>query len=297
LADRQAALRAILVLAGAESVEAAEHRLGVAAERARHAANLAEAEAKLLEAGDLRPLPALREEVAAVPVEAISGRIEQAAQRRKEAQVAAQDAAATASALAQQMKQRAEETGATDAAADQQSAIATIGRVLEEALVNHVAAEMLDRALAAVERDGESETLRRIGEIFKTLTGGAYSRVLTEIGDDNVTRLILIQRDFPDERQSVRELSEGTRDQLYLALRLAAIETHAATGPPLPFIGDDILQTFDDGRALAAMQVLMEISQSVQVILLTHHPHVLDLAARLPTDSVHMSRIGMVAAL
>jgi uncharacterized protein YhaN len=191
------------------------------------------------------------------------------------------------------MKQKAQETDATDAMADQQSAIAMIGRVLEEALVNHVAAEMLDRALAAVEREGESETLRRIGELFRTLTGGAYSRVLTEIGDDNVTRLTLIQRDFPDERQSVRELSEGTRDQLYLALRLAAIETHAASAPPLPFIGDDILQTFDDGRALAAMRVLGEISQKVQVILLTHHRHVLDLAAQLPSNSVHRSEIGM----
>ena len=295
LLDRRAALQAILALVGASTVEAAEHRLGLAAERARHAASLAEAEAKLREAGDLRPLPELREEVAAVSSDEIPGRIDRAAQHRKEAQAAAQEAAATASALHQQMKQKAEDTGATDAAADQQSAIATIGRVIEEALVSHVAAEMLDRALAAVERDGEPELLRRIGELFKTLTGGTYSRVLTEIGDDNVTRLTLMQRDFPDERQSIAELSEGTRDQLYLALRLAAIEAHADSAPPLPFIGDDILQTFDDDRALAAMRVLGEISQKVQVILLTHHRHVLDLAAQLPAGSVHICRIGAAA--
>lgn len=127
------------------------------------------------------------------------------------------------------------------------------------------------------------------------MTGGAYTRVLTEIGDDNVTRLILLQHDFPDERQCVRELSEGTRDQLYLALRLAAIEEHAAVTPSLPFLGDDILQTFDDDRALAAMQVLQQISRRVQVILLTHHRHVLDLAARLPSGSVHICRIGGVS--
>jgi uncharacterized protein YhaN len=104
-----------------------------------------------------------------------------------------------------------------------------------------------------------------------------------------------MQRDFPDERQSVQELSEGTRDQLYLALRLAAVEAHAAVAPSLPFIGDDILQTFDDDRALAAMRVLGEISQRVQVILLTHHRHVLDLAARLPADTVHICRLGATA--
>jgi uncharacterized protein YhaN len=292
LAERQAALRAILLLAGAETVEDAERRLALAAERARHAAGLAEADAKLREAGDLLPLAQLREEVAAIPPEEIPGRIDAADHRRKAAQAAAQEAAATASSLAQQMRQAQEDTRTADAAADQQAAVATIGRVLEEALVHHVAAEMLDQALAAVEQQGESALLRRIGTLFSQLTRGVYSRVLTEIGEDNVTRLILLQRDHPEERQSVRELSEGTRDQLYLALRLAAIEQHAQVAPPLPFIGDDILQTFDDDRALAAMRVLQQVSLQVQVILLTHHRHVLDLAAQLPPGTVHVCRIG-----
>jgi uncharacterized protein YhaN len=193
------------------------------------------------------------------------------------------------------MKHAEGDTAARDAAADQQAAVATIGRVLEEALVHHLAAEMLDRALAAVERDSEPTLLRRISGLFSRLTSGAYARVLTETDDAGPPRLTLLQRDYPDERQSVQELSEGTRDQLYLALRLAAIEEHAASAPPLPFIGDDILQTFDDDRALAAMQVLREVSETVQVILLTHHRHVLDLAARLPAGAVHVCRIGVMA--
>ncbi len=297
LADRQGAQQAILVLSGAPTVEAAEQRLALAAERARHAANLAQAEAELRKAADHRSLTALRAEAAAVPVEEIEVRAERAAGRRQDAQAAAQEAAASASALTQQMKQTAEATTATDAAADQQAAVATLGRVLEEALVHQVAGDMLDRALAAVERDGEPALLRRIGTLFSQLTEGAYSRVLTEIGDDNATRLSLLQRDYPHEQQSVRDLSEGTRDQLYLALRLAAIEAHAASAPPLPFIGDDILQTFDDDRALAAMRVLGVISEKVQVILLTHHPHVLALAARLPAGSVHTCRIGVGAVV
>ena len=291
-ADRQAALRAILLLAGADTVEEAKVRLVLAADRARHVADLAAAEAELVKAGDSRSLAALREEAAAIPAEDIQQSVERSAQRRNEAQAAAQEAAATASALAQQMRQAADATGATDAAADQQAAVATIGRVLEDALAHHVAAEMLERALTAVERDTEPALLRRISALFSTLTNGVYARVLTEVGDDTLTRLSLVQRDFPDERQSVRDLSEGTRDQLYLALRLAAIEAHTAGAPALPFIGDDILQTFDDDRALAAMRVLGEISQSVQVILLTHHRHVLDLASRLPAGSVHVCRIG-----
>ncbi len=50
----------------------------------------------------------------------------------------------------------------------------------------------------------------------------------------------------------VRGLSDGTRDQLYLALRLASLEHHARTGEPMPLILDDILIHFDDDRARAA---------------------------------------------
>jgi uncharacterized protein YhaN len=293
LADRQAALQAILLLVGADTAEAAEHRLALASDRALHAANLLNAETKLAEASDLKSLSELRHEAATIPAEEIPGRIDSASRRRTDAHAAAQEAAALASALTQQTKQVEEATGATDAVADQQAAVATISRVMEEALVNHLAAEMLDLALAAVERDSEPRLLRRIGTLFSTLTGGTYERVLAETGDDSRARLILIQSDFPDERQSVKELSEGTRDQLYLALRLATIEEHAANASPLPFVGDDILQTFDDDRALAAMRVLQDFSENVQVVLLTHHRHILDLAARLPAGSVHVSRIGM----
>ena len=90
----------------------------------------------------------------------------------------------------------------------------------------------------------------------------------------------------------MRDLSEGTRDQLYLALRLAAIEAHAQGSPVLPFIGDDILQTFDDNRALATMRVLCELSATTQVILLTHHRHLVELASRLPSGAVHLVRLG-----
>ncbi len=293
LDDRQDELHAILGLIGAADVEEADERLLLAAERARHAANLAEAQTKLAEAGDLLPVDTLRAEAAAVPADEIARLIQEAEQRRDIAQHAAQAAAASVAALSQQMTRDQEATEAVDAAADQQAAVARLGRVLEEALLYHLAAEMLGASLAAVEKDSEPAMLRRIGALFGALTGGAYMRVLTEPDDAGAARLSLIQSDFPDERQAAGDLSEGTRDQLYLALRLAAIELHVASAPPLPFIGDDILQTFDDTRALAALRVLADVSQTVQVILLTHHRHVLDIAAQLPAGSVHVCRAGV----
>jgi uncharacterized protein YhaN len=73
-------------------------------------------------------------------------------------------------------------------------------------------------------------------------------------------------------------LSTATRDQLFLALRLATLEHHAAHTEPLPFVLDDILVEFDDDRARAALAALGELAGKTQVILFTHHSRLVELA-------------------
>ncbi|HAY28141.1 MAG TPA: hypothetical protein DCY47_11715, partial [Candidatus Accumulibacter sp.] len=63
------------------------------------------------------------------------------------------------------------------------------------------------------------------------------------------------------------------------ALRLAAIEGHLDNGEPLPVIVDDITIQFDDAAAAATFRVLAELSQRTQVLFLTHHEHLLDVAS------------------
>jgi uncharacterized protein YhaN len=73
-------------------------------------------------------------------------------------------------------------------------------------------------------------------------------------------------------------MSEGSRDQLYLALRLAALEIQIAQGFNMPLIADDLFINFDDRRAEAGLKVLGDLSRSMQVIFLTHHDHLVPLA-------------------
>ena len=73
-------------------------------------------------------------------------------------------------------------------------------------------------------------------------------------------------------------MSEGTRDQLYLALRLAYLEDYAARSEPAPFIGDDLFLTFDDARTAHGLEALAALGGEIQPILFTHHRHVADLA-------------------
>jgi uncharacterized protein YhaN len=73
-------------------------------------------------------------------------------------------------------------------------------------------------------------------------------------------------------------MSEGTRDQLYLALRLAYLEECADRTEPIPFIGDDPVTSFDDKRTTQGLKALAATGTHIQPILFTHHHHVVELA-------------------
>ena len=84
----------------------------------------------------------------------------------------------------------------------------------------------------------------------------------------------------------IEGLSDGTRDQLYLALRLAALETHLDKAHPLPFIADDLFINYSDGRSRAGRAALGELSRKTQVIFLTHHEHLIPVVQEvLGTDA------------
>lgn len=76
-------------------------------------------------------------------------------------------------------------------------------------------------------------------------------------------------------------MSDGTRDQLYLALRLASLEQQLEVGEPIPFVLDDILVGFDDSRSRACLVALSELAIKTQVLLFTHHEAVATMAREL----------------
>lgn len=99
--------------------------------------------------------------------------------------------------------------------------------------------------------------------------------LITQPGDKGD---VLVARESASVLKRVEALSEGTRHQLYLALRMAGYPelTRGRQAPPL--ILDDILSSSDDPRIGAMLPALAELAQEVQVIVLTHHAHVLDIA-------------------
>jgi len=117
--------------------------------------------------------------------------------------------------------------------------------------------------------------LQRASTLFAQLTLGRFAR-LTPDFEVTPPRLIALRPD--GERVHIDGLSEGTRDQLFLALRLAALELHIASDRSLPFIADDLFVNFHDSRSRAGLAALGELARRTQVIFLTHHEHLVDVA-------------------
>ena len=92
-------------------------------------------------------------------------------------------------------------------------------------------------------------------------------------------------------------LSDGTADQLFLSLRLAAIELYldqyiAVSKETMPIILDDILVNFDDNRTIATLDCLAKLSEKSQVILFTHHQHLEELAKKCKNhDKIFFQRM------
>jgi uncharacterized protein YhaN len=114
--------------------------------------------------------------------------------------------------------------------------------------------------------------------LFSTLTGGSFAGLGQDFDNDDTPRLV--GRRASGELISLEALSEGTRDQLYLALRLAYLEDYATRTEAVPFIGDDLFTSFDDDRTAKGLAALAAIGERVQSILFTHHRHVVEIARR-----------------
>ncbi|MBF0109506.1 MAG: AAA family ATPase [Magnetococcales bacterium] len=134
---------------------------------------------------------------------------------------------------------------------------------------------LLQRVIERFQEQNQDPVLHGAARYFRELTAGSF--VDLRLDHDG-------QRHFfhgvrpGGERVRVEGMSAGTRDQLFLALRLGAMESLNEGHQPMPLILDDLLVHFDDHRAAAALKILSGLER--QVIYFTHHPHLLELAHR-----------------
>lgn len=151
-------------------------------------------------------------------------------------------------------------------------------------------ARLLGTAIERHREASQDPLLARAGELFRLLTGGTF----IELGStyDEGDHPVLVGKRARGESVRVEGLSEGTRDQLYLALRLAYVESYAAKLEPPPFIADDIFVTFDDERTAHGIEALVDIGKHVQCLLFTHHRRTMEIAAERLGESAEIIELS-----
>lgn len=160
---------------------------------------------------------------------------------------------------------------AVDAAADAEAAKADMKAEAEVYVLKRVQWFLLRRAVDRYREHRQAPLLTRAGALFDNLTLGRFVDLHIDY-EAPTPRLLGVRAD----RQTfvpIDGMSEGTTDQLFLALRLAAVEQSNAAGVRIPFIADDLFVNFDDDRAKAGLNVLSELAASTQILFFTHHVH------------------------
>ncbi|WP_406297506.1 AAA family ATPase [Embleya sp. NBC_00888] len=284
VARAEGELAALVEAAGAADADELRASVG-------RSARLRAIEDALVEHGALLS-PELEQEAARHDPEELDVAIEDAARRVEEAE-AAYAAAGEELGRCRQIVRDLERESVAAARAQEEVAgtVATIAEDTEEFVRLRLAREVLLRCMEDYRKQNQAPVLARAEEVFTALTAGRFDRLLVETDGRKGAPVLRARRAGSSPvavagSVGVDEMSEGTRDQLYLALRLASLDAYAEAGRAMPIVLDDIAMTFDDGRTRAMLSVLDAMADRFQVVLFTHHPHL----GRLAVDTLAPGR-------
>ncbi len=250
--------------------------------------SIAAAERSMRDRGDALTLDELHTEAASIDKATLLVELEDLVRRDDElmhelSDIAAkrQDATTALSAIA----------GGADAARAEglrQEALAKMAAAVERYLTVRTASRLLKWSIDQYRDAKQGPMLAVASEIFAKLTLGSFERLSV----DYEGKQPKLQGRRPDgEVVDIEGLSDGTRDQLYLALRLAALDMHLDKAHPLPFIADDLFINYSDGRSRAGLAALGELSRKTQVVFLTHHEHLIPVVEEVLGKGVNVVRL------
>ncbi|MEE1420638.1 MAG: AAA family ATPase [Eggerthellaceae bacterium] len=227
-------------------------------------------EVSQLEADQADVFWALKLEPATAQAE-LTARLEQKNHERAQARELAQEAHAEFGRITQELAGAARDTAFDEVKFAYAQVEARLSAAQHQLAVLLIAQSSLTEAIAVWEKKSQPEVYRIASELFALMTDNAWRSV--RINPDNqieVTDALMATR--PPEL-----LSLGTRQQLYLALRIALLVTAENVGASLPILADDILVNFDDERRRGAARALAYLAEHRQVILFTCHADVVTL--------------------
>lgn len=266
--DADARRRGLLRDREAAAAEVTRLANEMAALGARGAEVVAEAERLLSDAG----LPA------ADSADAVSASAKLARQTADAAAAAYSELLAEKAAMEAVLRDAERETRGADLR-QREAALATeLADALDRYAVVSVAQALLDEAQRAYEAERQPALVRRAGELFSHFTYGRYAGLAASIGEGGGLTAVLAGSAGV---RSPEQLSRGTREQLYLAMRLAFIGELGETGRALPLLMDDVMVDFDDERKVHVAETLAAVAEGRQIVIFTCHEATAELFGRV----------------
>jgi uncharacterized protein YhaN len=273
VAEREAAVSAHLDGLGCTDADALRRRATEATARAELHGRAREVRERLAGiAGSLDAIPALLEESAGADPAALEAARADAADELSRVEAEERGTLTRVGALEDRIRQleAAEEIGMK-----RQELAVLEGRASAMArawAVKALTLRLLEETRARYERERQPDVVRAAESHFERITGGRYSRIITAPGEATVRT-----ESDGGGAKATEELSRGTAEQLYLALRFGLIEEFARHAEPLPVVMDDILVNFDPDRADRAADALHALAERHQVLFFTCHPRTVEL--------------------
>ncbi|KVN39960.1 chromosome segregation protein SMC [Burkholderia pyrrocinia] len=293
VAGADARIQPLLQSAGVASIDAALP-LAERSDRQRQLRQALEAaQEALVRDGDGLSQHAIEAEIAEQDIAEVPARLESAKQALTDIGKRLNELAQRQVVAEQAFGAVAGQAGAAVAEAKRQEALSAMGDAAEQYLEAATASRLLKWATDRYRDQKQGPMLKRAGEIFAGLTLGEFARLTV---DTETTPPALHAKRTKGATVEVTGMSEGTRDQLFLALRIAALELQLRNKTALPFVADDLFINFDDARSKAGLEALRDLSTRTQVLFLTHHDHLLPLVKAVFGEQVNVVPLQREAA-
>ena len=156
---------------------------------------------------------------------------------------------------------------------EREQIVSQIRDLAEEWFALEWSARTLDELRFEFEKSHQPPILNSAREYLRRLSGGRYTNIWTPLGQ----RTLCVD-DTDGNTLMVEYLSGGTREQLFLSVRLAMIEHFSNEGVELPVVLDDILVNFDHERTQAALsELIRQTGKDQQILFFTCHQHLADM--------------------
>lgn len=284
----QATVAPLLQRAGIEGIDGLAGAIERSDQRRALMASSAAAERAIREAGDGLNLEQLRSELALVNLSNVQAELSDLVTQEEGLVDRLASLSAQGQAAATELQAIGGTADAARAEARRQEALAAMSDVVERYVKVFTAARLLRWSIEHYREAKQGPMLSAASVIFSRLTLGSFEKLTVDFESEPPK---LLGRRPNGAMVAIEGMSEGTRDQLYLALRLAALHMHLGHAQVLPFIADDLFINYDDVRSKGGLEALGELSRKTQVLFLTHHDHLLPSVREVFGATVNVVRL------